>query len=50
MKPFAYFLLRKRGLWYACTFTHVNGDPTEVEFIWTKQLGDACKFLSERME
>lgn len=50
MKPFAYFLIRKRGLWYACTFRHVNGDPTEVAFIWTKQLKDATDFLSDHME
>lgn len=49
MNPFAYFLIRKRGLWYACTFRHINGDPTEVEFIRTKQLRDAVAFLSDRM-
>lgn len=47
MNPFAYFLTRRRGLWYACTFRHINGDPTEVAFIWTRQLRDALAFLEE---
>lgn len=47
---FAAFLVRRRGLWYACTMRHVNGDPTEVSFLWTRDLGEAIAFLSANLE
>lgn len=45
MITFAYFLTRRNGLWIAKKLQHINGCPTEEEFVCAAQLRDAIAFL-----